>query len=131
MTGSIVHHPHSTRKEYNKVTMSMCGLGQVKQIETGMISVNDMVFIIHYLCKVKIKVMYINNIDIKMIMKLGRSIYIPWYRCKPDNESRVDLNQDSKGQGPDNRNILLHVHIVCHTVEQGHLRDQIGSNRIE
>jgi hypothetical protein len=48
--------------------------------------------------------MYINNIDIKMIMKLGRSIYIPWYRCKPDNESRVYLNQDSKGQGPDNRN---------------------------
>jgi hypothetical protein len=62
--------------------------------------------------------MYINYIDIKMIMKLGRSIYLPRYRCKPDNESRVDLNQDSKGQGPDNRNILLHVHIVCHTVEQ-------------
>lgn len=47
---------------------------------------------------------------------------------KPDNESRVDLNQDNKGQGPDNRNIVLHVHLVCHTVETGHLRYQIGSN---
>lgn len=74
MTGIIVHHPHSTRKECNKVTMSMCGLGQVKQIETGMISVNDVAFIIHYQSQIKIKVMYINYIDIKMIMKFGRSI---------------------------------------------------------